>query len=79
MRLLLTRVQRHHEALNALGLLMQGQLADVEDRKNAVLFVFGLHRRQHRPGHHIVARRQVGKGAVGAVHAGALPHRKIQT
>jgi len=68
--LLFTGLKRHHEALNALGLVVQGQNHRWKRGQQSIFDCFGLDIAQHRPRQHISALRQRGERAVGAVHTG---------
>src|SRR6185369_10211894 len=80
MGLLFTWFQRHHETLDALGLLVESKLCLVERRQHAIVLDAGLRRSQHRPGHHVAALRQRREWAIGTVHArpGAHGHGRAQ-
>ena len=75
MFLFFARLQRHHEALNALGFLVQRHDRGRKNGQQAVLDRFGLDLGQHGPRQHISPLRQRGKRAIGAVHAGTTASR----
>jgi hypothetical protein len=79
MLLFFTRFKGHHEALNALRFLMQGQLRQVEAWQDTGFDALGFDIGQQLPRHHITALYQGLERAVGAVDAGAGAHGQRKT
>ena len=71
MPLFFTRLQRHHETLNALYFLVEGRHWRGEHWQQAVFLGLGFDVGQHGPRQHITAILNLRERAVGAVHTSA--------